>query len=162
MKYNQSDFVVYNTISGNQVYTWVKNVFDDDKYYVLDFEDTKALESEISSYDSPNYSVPNSPRDSNIDDYHRDTMIDRIVATLQPKKYSSDPKVSKLAGTIILETEVTDPKILEDQGALIEFIEKHNKIIAKVQERFNNRWNVKIPVELWFPLNRASLNAIEI
>ncbi|TBO44464.1 hypothetical protein [Pedobacter kyonggii] len=162
MKYSQSDFVVYNTINGSQVYTWVKNVFDEEKYYILDFEDSKALESELSSYDAANFSVPSAPQSSNIDDYHRDTMIDRIVTALQPKQNSLDLKVSKLAGKIIFETEVKDTEILEDQKSLIGFVEKHNKMIAKIQERFNGRWGINIPVELRFHENKASLNPIKI
>jgi hypothetical protein len=161
MKYKQSDFVVYKTKNSGQVATWVKGVFERQNYYTLDFNDTEATEEELSDYDASNFTVPDAQGDTNIDEYHRDTIIDRIVTFLQTKKRSEDLKVSKYAGTIIVENIIKNPAKFEKENFDQE-VTRYNDEIAKLQTRFPDRWKVEILVELHTPLKHISLNPIKI
>jgi len=162
MKYKVSDFVVYKTDKLGEVFTWIKHVYEDEGYYILHYGDIQVREDEIRGYTATNFTVPPANGNLEIDRYHRDTMIDRIVTVLQALDRPSILNVSKSAGVILFDTVITDADLILDQEKLQQFVDKFNRIIARVQEKFDGRWNTEIPVVLRFPLKWIELDSITI
>jgi hypothetical protein len=162
MERQPSDLVVYKTKSGGQVCTWVRRVVEDGQYYLLDFDNVIAIDSELSDQSRANFSVPDSSGDKLIDAYHKETMIDRILEALRFGNSNGKVTYSKYAGVLRFETVITNPYLLERTELLANEVKKYNHMISKVQENLPRRWNAEIPVELHFPLRQISLNTLLI
>lgn len=164
MKYNISESVVYYTKEGCQVFTWIKKVLESEKLYIVDFDDVLAKEHELTGHDAPNFYVPYNNGDVEIDNYHRDTMIDRIVSALSFTPVFPGTTVSNLNDTIVFDTVINESELSKNKGSIDtdSLKEKYNRIVATIQERFDGHWKTEIPVSLRFLVQTISLDPIRI
>lgn len=162
MKFEKKDRCIYVTPEGDQVFTFIKAVNDQEGLYVLDFDDVQVKESQLRQNTHPTFSVPHGMHKGHIIAYHLDQLVNLVVAHLILHHGRDELKIYREMDTIYLETAFTDPKILEDKELLNAEIDHFNKMIGQVNKAVKSRFNKQIEVILKFPFQRHHLHSVRI
>ncbi|MBB6271840.1 hypothetical protein HDF26_002297 [Pedobacter cryoconitis] len=162
MKFEKMTRCIYVTPEGDQVFTFIKAVNDQEGFYVLDFENQRVKEAQFRLNTHPVFSVPHRMHKDHLIAYHLDQLVNLVVEHLVLNHSRDDLKIYRDMDTIYLETAFSDPKILEDKQLLNAEIEHFNKMIGQVNKAVRSRFNKQIEVVLKFPFQRHQLHSVRL
>ncbi|NQX38464.1 hypothetical protein SAMN05421820_101485 [Pedobacter steynii] len=162
MKFEPLTRVVYVTPKKDQVFTFIKEVYDQEGLYVLDFEDVQVKENQLRLNTHPVFSVPHGMSKDYIKSYHLDRLVDQVVSYMVAHHAHDDLKIYREMNTIYLETAFNKPETLEDKRLFDIEVDSFNKIIGQVNTAVKSRFNTKVEVVLKFPFQRHQLHSVRL
>lgn len=162
MNFEKSTGVIYATPNDDQVYTFIKEVNDIDRSYILDFNDELVPENKVKLNTHSVFSVPSVMTDEHIVNYHYNQLINHILIFLKNNNPYDDITVALENDIICFETTIETPKTLEEKKYFHEEIDKLNTLIGQVNSQIKSRFNKHIEVILKLPLSIHHLHTIRV
>lgn len=162
MNLNKLSSVIYFTPKGDEVYTFIKEINDQDGSYILDFEDESVSENVIKLNTHSIFSVPSSMTNEDIVNYHYHQLMNNILGFLKKNNPCTDINVSREGEVICFETMIESPKALEEKKYFHEEIDKLNALIGQTNSQIKSRFNKHVEVVLKLPLSTHHLHAIRV